>query len=645
MPPGFYPTRFQTVDLWLPYWFEAGHQDDRRTWSFITLARLKPGVSFEQAHREMDTISDRLSADYPADYDNMGAVLVPVAGEIVGAHQRLFYTLLGAVGLVLLVGCVNVANLMLARSAERAQEFAIRAALGARRSRLVRQMLTESVLLAGVGGLLGLVVARVSVPLALTLLPPENAVPRIHEVAIDWLVFVFTLAVSVVVGLLFGIAPALRVSQARPQDRLKEIGRSAGLSRRGRRFGSLLVTAEIALSLFLLIAAGLLLRSLLRLQAVDSGFETSRVLAMDVTVPTHRYGVYEVGGGNPRRARLYRDLAREIREVPGVRSAAMTALLPLKHGPNPWGISIEGREAPSADERGGPARSLRTGLQYHGSISIERVTPDYFATMGVRLVRGRLLDSRDAASAPLVTLVNETFVEKFFPSEDPIGRRITADMTSYFPQLTIVGVVADNKMHGLDSEPYPLLYWSMEQFPSINAWLVVRAAAVPDTVARGVRERIAQLDPDLAVKNVTTMDAVVDESMWRQRFATFLLGVFAALAFLLATAGIYAVIAYSVSQRTQEMGVRIAFGARPREILGLIVGHGLRLTLAGVLIGIALSLTFRSLLASQLFGVSPTDPLTIASVSAALTLVALAASLVPALRALRIDPVEALRQT
>jgi putative ABC transport system permease protein len=287
---------------------------------------------------------------------------------------------------------------------------------------------------------------------------------------------------------------------------------------------------------------------------------------------------------------------------------------------------------------------LRTGLQYHGSISIERVTPEYFATMGVRLVRGRLLESRDTASAPLVTLVNETFAEKFFPSEDPIGRRITADMTSYFPQLTIVGVVADNKMHGLDREPYPLLYWSMEQLPSINAWLVVRTAAVPDTVARAVRERIARLDPDLAVKSVMTMDAVVDESMWRQRFATFLLGVFAALAFLLATAGIYAVIAYSVSQRTQEIGVRMAFGARPREILGLVVGHGLRLTLAGVLIGIALSLTFRSLVASQLFGVSPTDPLTIAAVSAALTLVALAASAVPAMRALRIDPVEALRQ-
>jgi putative ABC transport system permease protein len=593
----------------------------------------------------MDTISDRLTAVYPADYDNMCAVLVPVAGEIVGAHQQLFYTLLGAVGLVLLVGCVNVANLMLARSAERAQEFAVRAALGARRGRLVRQMLTESVLLAGLGGLLGLVVARVSVPMALALLPPENAVPRISEVTIDWVVFAFTLGVSVVVGVLFGLAPALRVSQSRLQNNLKEMGRGTSLSRRGRIFGSLLVTAEVALSLFLLIAAGLLLRSFMLLQSIDSGFDTARVLVMELTVPLHRYGVYEVGGANPPRARLYRDLAREARNVPGVQTAALTALLPLKHGPNPWGISIEGRGAPADEDRGGAARSLRTGLYHHGSISIERVTPEYFATMGVSLVRGRLLDERDTAGAPLVTLVNETFVKKFFPSEDPVGRRITADMTSYFPKLTIVGVVADNKMHGLDREPYPLLFWSIEQLPSINASLVVRTAGAPDSVAKAVRGTIARFDPDLAVKNVMTMDAVVDDSMWRQRFATFLLGVFAGLALLLATAGVYAVISYSVSQRTQEVGLRIAFGATPRKILGLVVGYGLRLTVAGVLAGIALSLMFRSLVASQLFGISATDPLTIVAVSSALMLVALAACTVPAIRVLRIDPVEALRQT
>jgi putative ABC transport system permease protein len=307
MPPGFYPTRFGRVDLWLPYWSPPGHQDDRVTWSFITLARLRPGVTFEQAHLEADTISDRLTAAYPGDYENMSAVLVPVAGEIVGAHERLLYTLLGAAGLVLLVGCVNIANLTLARSAERTQEFSIRAALGAGRRRLMTQMLMESVVLAGVGGLLGLVVARVSLPLVLALVPPENAVPRVDEATLDWAVLGFTLVVSVVVGLLFGIVPALRVSQTKLHDHLKEAGRGTSLSRRAKLVGNILVTGEVALSLFLLIGAGLLLRSFLELQSVDSGFDTARVLAMEVTVPTHSYGVYEVGGANPPRARLYRE--------------------------------------------------------------------------------------------------------------------------------------------------------------------------------------------------------------------------------------------------------------------------------------------------------------------------------------------------
>jgi putative ABC transport system permease protein len=455
-------------------------------------------------------------------------------------------------------------------------------------------------------------------------------------------VFAFTFGVSMVVGVLFGLVPALRVSQTKLQDSLKEMGRSMGLGQRGRILGGALVTAEVALSLFLLIGAGLLVQSFLRLQSVDSGFDTAGVLALDLTVPTHRYGVYEVGGANSSRARLYRDLAREIRDVPGVKTAAVTALVPLKHGPNPWGISIEGRAA-SADEDRGAARSLRTGLQYHGSISIERVTPEYFPAMGVRLLRGRLLDERDTAGAPLVTIVNETFVRKFFPSEDPIGRRVSADMTSYVPKFTIAGVVADNRMHGLDRDPYPLLYWSIEQFPSINASLMVRTSGAPESIARAVRERIARLDPDLAVTNIVTMEAVVSESVWRQRFATFLLGIFASLALLLATAGIYAVISYSVSQRTREVGLRIAFGATPWEILVLIVAYGLRLTVAGVLIGVALSLMLRSLLANQLFGISATDPLTIAAISCVLTLVALAASAVPALRAIRIDPIQALR--
>jgi putative ABC transport system permease protein len=523
MPPEFFPSGSPAPDLWLPYWPDSGENDDRVTWRFITLARLKTGVTFEQAHRELDVVSDRLSAAYPEDYNDMGAVLVPVTGQVLGTYPRLFYTLLGAVGLVLLVGCVNVANLMLARATERSQEFSVRSALGATRSQLVRQLLTESVLISGAGGLIGIGVARAALPAALALLPPENGIPRMNEVALDWVVLGFTAAISMGAGILFGLAPALRLSRTGLNESLKEIGRSTSASRRLKRFRDGLVVAEIAFAVLLLTGAGLLMRSFLRLQAVDSGFETSHVLAMQVTVPAHRYGSYEVGGPNLSRAALYRELVRQVSEVPGVEVAAVTGLLPFKHGPNPWGISIEGRGAPAEKEGGGAATRMRQGLFHHGSISIERVTPDYFRTMGIRLLRGRLLDERDTAGTSLVTVVNETFVRKYFQNEDPIGRRITAEMTSYFPKLTIVGVVADNKVHGLDRDPYPLLYWPMSQFPSTNAWIVARSHGAPEDLARPVQAAVARLDPDLAIANVTTMNTVMAESVWRPRLRHFCL--------------------------------------------------------------------------------------------------------------------------
>ncbi len=300
MPPGFAPTRGQPPDVWVPYSPRPGEQDDRVTWSFITLARLKPGVTFEDAHREMDAISDRLTAAYPQDYHDMCAVLVPVMGEVVGSYGTLLYTLLGAVGLVLLVGCVNVANLMLARATERSQEFSIRSALGAPRSRLIRHVLTEGLLLSVAGGLLGLVVASLSLPAALALLPANNSIPRMNEVSLDRTVLGFTFAVAVAAGLLFALPPALRASHGALSESLKETGRGTTLERGAKRLGDALVITEVALSL--LVGAGLLLRSFVRLQAVDSGFDTQHVLAMRVTVPTHRYGMYEVGGTNPPRA-------------------------------------------------------------------------------------------------------------------------------------------------------------------------------------------------------------------------------------------------------------------------------------------------------------------------------------------------------
>jgi putative ABC transport system permease protein len=642
MPPGFYSTRFDRPDVWLRYEAASGDAADRVTWNFITLARLKAGVTFEHAHKEMDMISDRLSTAYPADYDNMSAVLVPVTDEIIGDYELLLYTLLGAVGVVLLVGCVNVANLMVSRGIERSQEFAVRTALGATRTRLIRQAVIESLLLSSAGGMLGLLVARLSLPAALSLLPADN-VPRIGEVTLDWTVLAFTLAISTLAGLVCGVAPALRSWRTDINDRLKESGRASGPSRGTRWIGDVLVTSEIALALVLTIGAGLLLRSFVRLHTVKSGFDTGRVLSLLLTVPAHRYSAYEVGGANPKRAALYRDLARHVAETPGVESAAASALLPLRHGVNPWGISIEGRAPPAAAEVGGAAFSRREGLAHHGSVSIERVTPEYFRTLGVHLQRGRLIEERDTADAPLVTVVNETFVAKFFPNEDALGRRITVDMTSYFPKMTIVGVVEDNRMHGLDRDPYPLLYWSMSQLPSMNAWLLVRTHAAPADLAHDVRAAVNRIDGDIAVSEVASMENVLADSAWRQRFAAVLLAVFAALALLQAISGIYAVLSYWVSRRTQEMGLRMTLGATRREIIGMVLARGMTLAAAGIAVGIVVGLGLARLVGAMLYQVSPADPATFAAVPVALLGVAALACYVPARRATRVDPLVALR--
>jgi putative ABC transport system permease protein len=452
----------------------------------------------------------------------------------------------------------------------------------------------------------------------------------------------FSVGISTIVGVLCGLVPAWRVAGHSLNHALKNGGRAAGPGRGARRLGDALVTTEIALALTLSVGAGLLLRSFTALQAVDSGFDTDRVLSLELTVPAHRYGAYEVGGPNAQRARLFRDLARQIAEVPGVESAAVTTSLPLRHGVNPWGIVIEGRAAPPASEPGGAAG--RGGVVYHGSVSIERVTAEYFRTLGVRVLRGRPIDDRDEAGAPLVTLVNQTFARKFFPDDDPIGHQISVDMTSYMPRMTIVGVVADNKMHGLDRAPYPLLFWSVSQLPSMNGWLLARTREHPEALADQVRAAVTRIDPEIAIGDTAGLERVLRDSAWRPRFAALLLALFAALGLFQAIAGIYAVMSYSVARRTQEMGLRVTLGAKPREILALVMTHAVRLTAIGLIMGIATALAIRQLVASQLFGVSASDPATLATVSGIVAVVALAAAAVPAFRALRVDPVLALRQ-
>ena len=636
MPEGFYPTRWETPKLWLPLSLGPADQQSRVLWRLFTFARLKPGVSFDRAQQEMDLISEHLSAAYPKSYDNMGAVLTPVTGFLFSQYERLFYILLGAVALVLLIACANVANLLLAQATQRDREFCLRAALGASRGRLISQVLTEGLVLSGAGGALGIALAIVSIRPLILLLPASSRVPRIASAHVDWTVLVFTLGVAMLAGLLFGLIPAFRASRPNLNDALKERGRSGSAGRAAKRIGDLLVIAEMAVSVVLLVAAGLLIRSFLTLMRSDPGLNPERVLALNIEVPAHRYGKYQTGGANPTRVRLYDAIEHRLRDLPGVRAAALTASLPLRHGPNPWGMRIEGRPEPT--QYGSAA-----GQKSHGTVSVQRVTPGYFDTFGIRITRGRGFDARDAAGAPGVALINETNARRYFGNEDPVGKTITLDMTSYFPRAMVIGVVADSRLNGVEHEVYPQVFLPMAQWPGPGGWVAVRTAVAPASMAPAVQQALRDVDRDLAVTQVSTMQEVLGESLWRQRLTAVLLGGFAALAALLAGAGIYAVFSYMVTGRAKELGVRMALGASRGSILGLVMGSALRLAAIGLAIGIAGAVASARLVSSWLYGVQATDPATIAEVSILLFAIAAVACYVPARRAMRVDPVTALR--
>ncbi|MCI0390434.1 MAG: ABC transporter permease, partial [Acidobacteria bacterium] len=645
MPPEFYPTRFESPQLWTPYAFTAEDKTNRVAWGWTVFARLKREVKIEQAQTEMELIATQMEQAYPEHYQNMGVVLVPVDAEIIGSLGRLFFLLLCAVGLVLLVACVNVANLLLVRAAEREREFAVRSALGASRGRLVRQLLTESLLLASLGGALGLLLASLGVPSLLVLLPAAANVPRLDEVRLDWQAFAFTAGVSLVTGILFGLVPALRAVRPDLNEGLKESGRGNAASARRRQLGRLLVTGEVALSLLLLVGAGLLAQSFIHLQRTDPGFITSRLLTLEIRVPDYRYGKFAEGTKNEGRIRLYDELERRLSSLPGVESAAIASKLPVKHGPNPWGISIEGRPAPPpGSQEGGAALSRKTGRYHHGSVAINRVTPGYARTLGLRLLHGRLLNEGDTSAAPMVALISDTTARKYWPSGDPIGQRFTVDYTSWFPKMTVVGVVADIKTDRLDKPQYPEIYWPQAQAPSANARILIRTKVDPDALASAVRDKIGKIDRDLPVQEMSSMDGVIADTLWRARLAAWLLGLFAALAVALAAAGLYGVLSYSVSQRTQELGLRMALGARKSDVLRLVIGEGMRLVVIGLAVGLTAAAVFGRLLASQLYGVKANDPPTFVAVSLLLVCVAFVACFIPARRAAKTDPIIALRR-
>jgi predicted permease len=594
------------------------------------IARLKPGVSLEQANADMQRVTSNLTAAFPDVNKGVGAKLVPLKEQMVGNVRPFLLVLLIAVGFVLLIACVNVASLMLARSTGRMREFAVRTALGASRRRVVRQLLTESLLLAGAGGALGLLLAVWGTHAGLKLLP--QALPRAEEIGLDLRVLFFTMAISLLAGTLFGLMPALKTSRADPHTALKEGGRGASGIR--HRAQSIFVVAEMAMALVLLIGAGLMVRSLTRLWNVDPGFNPHNVLTFGYTLPPSMIN------GNPDAIRAaYRDFDEKLAATPGVKAVSQSwAGMPMG-GDSEEQFWLDGQPKPASGSE------MNWTLNY-------TVGPDYLKVMGIPLKRGRFFTPHDDEKSPMTGVIDEVFARKFFPNEDPIGKYIV--MNDGSRKVEIVGIVEHVKQWGLDTDDtYPLraeLYTAYKQMPDSFVRLapsgidaVVRYTGTTEGAVAAIRKTIGGMSNQQIIYDLQTMESVISDSLAERRFVMVLLGMFAVLALLLASVGIYGVIAYVVGQRTQEIGIRMALGAQRLDVLRLMLWEGTRLALVGVAIGIAAALALTRLMTKLLYGVGATDPLTFAGLAVVLTAVAVAASYIPARRAMRVDPMEALR--
>lgn len=625
MPPSFaFPNA--RMEMWTPMAFSPAEQATRDTNFLSVIARLRRGVSLEQARSNMETLARAQQEQYPASNAGIGVKLVSLNDQIIGDARPVLYLLLGAVGFVLLIACANVANLLLARAASRRKEMAVRAALGASRWRVVRQLLTESVVLALLGGGLGLLLAFWMLDL-LVALQPTN-IPRLTEVGIDRGALFFTLAISLLTGVVFGLAPSLQASNPDLSEALKEGGRSATAGAGRQRMRSALVVVEVALSLALLIGAGLMIKSFVRLLQVDPGFSPENVLTMELALPIARYA------DAPQQTAFFQQTLERVGNLPGVESASVTTDIPL-YGGNSTSFSVEGRPPPASGQR--PLTEYRS------------VSHDYFRAMGISLLKGRAFTERDATGATGVVIINETLARRFFPDEDPVGRRIGLSGPPDWRE--IVGVVRDARNYGLDEEVRPEAFIPyLQNTPGYLAGaassmnLVVRTASSdPLSMTAAVKAQVHAIDRDQPVYNVKTMEQYLADSLARRRFNMMLLTVFAGVALLLAAIGIYGVMNHSVTQRTHEVGIRIALGAGRGDVLRMIVGQGMILTLLGVALGLAASFALTRLLAGLLYGVSATDPLTFVAIPLVLSAVALAATYIPARRATKIDPMVALR--
>src|SRR5262245_47439932 len=621
LPPDF---RFlpEEYEIFIPLVLDGWEATARGTHPLRVVSRLKEGVTLAQAQAEMDQIARRLEQEYPNSNTGVGVALVPLQEQLVGESRRALLILLGAVAFVLLIACANVANLLLTRAVTRRKEMAVRMALGAGRARLIRQLLTESALLAGAGAVGGLLLSLWGVQVLKTFLAQNALLPRGEAVGLDGRVLAFTLGISLVTGLVFGLAPGLAASKTDLNDALKESGRRAGVGRRDRRFRHALVVGEVALALILLVGAGLMIQSFLRLRRVDPGFRPENVLAADISLPNSRYQ-------NGRQIlNFQRQLLERVAALPGVRSVSATAYLPFSGTNNSWTIEIERRPPLPAVEW------LEAGWR--------PVTANYFRTMGIPLVKGRdFAASDDDETAPGVAIINEAAARACWPGEELLGSRFKLEGRTY----AVVGVVKDVRHARLDGKTEPEVYFPYSQLPI--SWrgmtVVARTEAAPEQLAAALRSAVQELDKDQPIHNVRTLEGLIAKSVSRPQFHLLLLGSFAALALVMASLGLYGVMSYAVSQRTHEIGIRMAFGAQPRDALKLVVGAGLRLTLIGIAIGLLAAFALTRVMESLLFGVSATDPLTFAGVALLLTLTALLACYVPARRATKVDPLIALR--